>query len=119
VSLPFQIAVRLRKGRVHGRQGESTEDWKLDAPEVKLPLVRSCPAQHSHHSGLATRCKNRISVNCRYTLHIALRTRRKRAVMKDEGDILDELGEVAAVNTADIERDLWHQVTYSLARCPP
>ena len=39
--------------------------------------------------------------------------------MKDEGDILDELGEVAAVDTADIERDLWHQVTYSLARYPP
>ena len=86
---------------------------------MKLPLVRSCPVHHSHHSGLATHCKKRVSVNYRHALRIALQAREKRAVMKDEGDILDELGEVAAVNTADIERDLWHQVTYSLARCPP
>ena len=86
---------------------------------MKLPLVRSCPVQHSHRSDLATRCKIRVSVNCRYALRIAVHAREKRAVMKDEGDILDELGEVAAVNTADIERDLWHQVTYSLAWCQP
>ncbi len=33
--------------------------------------------------------------------------------MKDKEDILDELGEVAAVSTDEIERDLWQQVRYS------
>lgn len=31
--------------------------------------------------------------------------------MNEGEDILDDLGEVAAVDTADIERDLWHQVS--------
>lgn len=31
--------------------------------------------------------------------------------MNIEGDVLDDLGEVAAVNTADIEQELWHQVS--------
>ena len=30
--------------------------------------------------------------------------------MKTDDDILDELGEVAVVNTDEIERDLWQQV---------
>ena len=30
--------------------------------------------------------------------------------MKKDEDILDELGEVAAVNTDEIERNLWQQV---------
>ena len=32
--------------------------------------------------------------------------------MKDGEDILDELGEVAAVNTDEIERSLWQQVIH-------
>ena len=33
--------------------------------------------------------------------------------MKKDEDILDELGGVAAVNTDEIERTLWQQVTHS------
>lgn len=32
--------------------------------------------------------------------------------MKNDENILDELGEVAVVNTDEIERDLWQQVTH-------
>ena len=31
--------------------------------------------------------------------------------MKDDEDILDDLGEVAAVNTDEFEKDLWQQVS--------
>ena len=39
------------------------------------------------------------------------------AVMSTEKHILDEIGEVAVVDTADIERNLWKEVRNIMRRC--
>ena len=47
---------------------------------------------------------------CKYYDKVASSADQISAVMRTDERILDEIGEVAVVDTADIEKDLWQKV---------